>query len=117
MGMYSYIRLAILHHKDGQSISKQEKESIIQALYDDPIANPKQLAENAFDLNGNIIDSVPWYDAEDNLQKFSENYPDYIFILRQRSAEEEFEEEGPYYSSFYAGERVSLRPNLIENAF
>ena len=86
-------------------------------LYDDSTVNPNQFAENTFDLNGHIIDSVPWYDAEDNLQKFSENYPKHIFILRQRSAEEEFEEKGPYYSSFYAGERVSLRADLIENAF
>lgn len=110
--MYSYIHLAILHRKDGQSISKEEKQSIIQALYDDRVENPNQFAENTFDLNGHIIDSVPWYDVEDNLQKFSENYPAHIFILHQRSAE-----EGPYYYSFYAGERVSLRPDLIENAF
>ena len=117
MGMYSYIRLTILYRKDGESISKEEKQSIIQALYDHRVANPNQFAENTFDLNGHIIDSVTCYDVEDNLQKFSENYPEHIFILRQRSVEEEFAEEKPYYSSFYASERVSLRPDLIENTF
>ena len=117
MGMYSYIRLTILYRKDGESISKEEKQSIIQALYDNPTVNPNQFAENAFDLNGHIIDSVTCYDVEANIQKFSENYPAHIFILRQRSVEEEFAEEKPYYSSFYASERVSLRPDLIENTF
>ncbi|AXY58732.1 hypothetical protein [Acinetobacter sp. WCHAc010052] len=74
------------------------------------------MAESAFDLDGNVIDSIPWYDVEENIQKFSENYPNHVFILRQRSAEEEFEED-PYFSSFYAGNRVSLRPDLIEDAF
>lgn len=117
MGMHSYIRLAILHRKDGQSISKEEKQSIIQVLYDNFTVNPNQFSENAFDLNGHIIDSVTCFDVEDNIQKFSENYPDHIFILRQRSAEEEFAEERPYCASLYTGEPVSLRADLIQNAF
>ena len=35
----------------------------------------------------------------------------------KNKTEEEFAEEKPYYSSFYASERVSLRPDLIENTF
>ena len=98
MGMYSYIRLAVLNIKDGQVISTQEKNEIIQILYKDREADPNSFAEMAFDLNGNINDSVPWYDVEENIKTFSEKYPEHIFIVRQRSAEEEFEEEGPYYS-------------------
>ena len=117
MGMHSYIRLAIVDHQNGQSIAKEEKKTIIQALYNDKVANPKEMAQNAFDLNGDVIDSIPWDDVQENIQKFSENYPDYIFILRERSAEEEFQDEEPCFSSFYQGECVSLRSDLIDNAF
>ena len=117
MGMYTYIRLGVLNRKDGQSISAQEKNKIIQTLYKDRSADPNSFAEMAFDLNGNINDSVPWYDVEENIKTFSKKYPEHIFVVRQRSAEEEFEEEGSYYSSFNAGNFVQLKDQYIHLAF
>ena len=117
MGMYSYIRLAILSIKAGQVISTQEKNKIIQILYKDREADPNSFAEMAFDLNGNINDSVPWYDVQENIKIFSKKYSEYIFIVRERSAEEEFAEEGPYYSSFNAGNLMRLKDEYIHSAF
>lgn len=62
--MYSYTRLAIWSEEEERPIKGETRQKIIQALYDDQEANPKDFAQNTFDLNGHCIDSTPWYHVE-----------------------------------------------------
>jgi hypothetical protein len=117
MGMYSYVRLSILNADNQQPIEKSEKRKIIQQLYQDRKVDPKEFASSAFDLDGNIIDSVTWYKVDENIQSFSQNFPSHIFIVRQRSAEEEFSEEGVYYTSFQQGQALTFDRNFLDSCF
>lgn len=89
MGMYSYIALRVWVHAEKRPAYQDETQTIIQALYDNKKINVKLLAQNAFDLNGDSIDAVPWYNVEKHISSFSRQYPDYSFILYQKSAEPE----------------------------
>lgn len=103
MGMYSYTRLAIWSEQEQRPIKGETRQKIIQALYDDQEANPKGFAQNTFDLNGNRIDSTPWYHVEQNISLFSTKYPEYSFVLGQKEAneDEDYEDGNDEYFQIY----------------
>lgn len=104
MGIYSYFRLEILDNQAKKILEGNDKQQVIQALFDDTEIDQYDFAENALTLNGETNDESKWYDCQQDLEIFSKEHPHLTFILGQRlCCPESEDEEGEFFMAITDG--------------
>lgn len=98
MGYETYYALRITKNeskKSNQDIIKEFRESC-------------EMADGAFDRNGDYEDPIKWYDHEKDVAVFSQRYPDVVFKLHGVG-----EAGGDMWYKYFKNGKVQFCPALI----
>ena len=76
MGYYRDFTLHLMDKEDKERITGDDAELVISDLHSTVV-----YTLNAFDVRGQPMDSVTWYEFDEDMKAFSRRYPDILFCL------------------------------------